>query len=64
MADATQQPTAPWHMRLWLWLGVPVIRDMDIAAEWGRARPSERWACLCGSLFGRGIMWPLWKIDR
>lgn len=55
---------APLHMRLWQALPIPVIRDMDFASEWGRARPGERWACLCGALFGRSYIIPLWKVAR
>ena len=54
---------APMHMRLLRMCGLWIM-DMDMASEWGRARPGERWACLCGSLFGRGIMWPMWRVKH
>jgi hypothetical protein len=57
-----EQP--PMLMRLWSVLPIPVIRSMDMAADWGRARAGERWACMCGSLFGRGYMIPMWKEAR
>ena len=55
---------APLLMRLWRWIGLPIIRDMDMLSEWGRAKPGEKWACLCGSLLGRGFMWPMWRVSK
>ena len=55
--------TTPLPMRLLRACGLWIM-DMDMQAPWGRAQPGERWACLCGSLLGRGIMWPLWRVNR
>lgn len=53
--------TPPAHMRLWRMLGLSVMR-MEIVSDFGRAKAGETWECLCGSLLGRGIMWPLWRV--
>lgn len=58
----TSDDDAPLHMRIWRVLPIPVIRDMDFAMPWGRANPGERWACLCGGLFGWSYMVPLWRV--
>jgi hypothetical protein len=61
MTDHQEAERPPLHMRVFRAVGLTVM-NMNMVAKYGRARPGETWACLCGSLLGRGFLWPLWKV--